>query len=135
MADGASLEIGRSVKMYSPHQQSRGPEWMQAKKIIVISISYKMRIKIPGPGHSCINPPAFEGGTMKEITLRRVVCHGQQDGAPPIGHGYIDIIIINILIPMCREDVVLAVGVELHEKSNLSHVIETGDLLGLAPGP
>jgi len=135
MVDGASLEIGRSVKMYSPHQQSRGPEWMQAEKIIVISISYEMRIKIPGPGHSRINPPAFEGGTMKEIALRGVVRHGQQDGAPPIGHGYIYIVVVNILIPVCREDVVMAVGVELHKNPNLSQVIETRDLLGLAPGP
>ena len=67
--NGASLEIGRGIKMDSPHQQSRGPEWMQPEKIIVISIADKMRIKIPGPGHSRINPPSFEGGTMKEIAL------------------------------------------------------------------
>ena len=134
MDDGAAFEIRRGVKMYSAHQQGSGQKGMQSQKIIVVAIPDKVRIKIPGPRYSRVTPLAFERGAMEEFGLCGNIRHGKQGGPPPVGYGYVDTVIIDVLVPMRGEDVLVVVGIKLHENRDLPEIIETGDPVGLIFG-
>ena len=97
--------------MDSPHQHGCRQVGMQPQEVVVVPIPDEVRIEAPGPGHVPVSPFAAQGRAMKQVQLRRVTGHRQQGRAPPVEDLNTNIIAVDVLVSVRREDVVVIVRV------------------------
>ncbi len=95
-----------------------GTVGMMAQEIPIVTITHQVAVEIPQPGGSVVQALAVDGGVVEQIAAATAVSY---DGrAPPVGQGGRMVGGAESLVPVRWKRIIVLVGVELHEQSDLT---------------
>ena len=124
--DGGAFESLRAHEPHSSHRQFTAGIRVDSQEKRVEAISHLVRIELPFPRHSIVQPLPFDARTAEQVGVRDVTKNGHP---PPICEGSVRVVRSQAFVAVPRKNFLVVIGVKLHVQTDLSQVVQAGDPL------